>query len=87
MEFMNTYRTEFIGTFFLVLTIGYTVIRFEVFSPLFARLAIGCAFIAMVYGASHVSRAYDKLAVTLAVFPAARLIQPSDLALAQLHAA
>jgi len=63
---MNKYLTELIGTFFLVLTIGCTVIGG---GPLvIAPLAIGAALIVMVYAGGHVSGAHYNPAVTLAVW-------------------
>lgn len=63
---MKKYLVEFIGTFFLVLTIGSTVI-----SPgagQFAPLAIGAALMIMVYAGGHVSGGHYNPAVTLGVF-------------------
>ncbi|HEY9508113.1 MAG TPA: aquaporin [Gemmatimonadales bacterium] len=60
---MRNYLTEFIGTFFLVLTVGLTVVG-EV--PL-APLAIGCSLMVMVYMGGHVSGAHYNPAVSLAV--------------------
>lgn len=61
---MKNYLTEFIGTFFLVLTIGLTVMGGSQFAP----LAIGCSLMIMVYMGGHVSGAHYNPAVTLAVF-------------------
>lgn len=61
---MRRYLTEFIGTFFLVLTIGLTVLSG---SPL-APIAIGSILMVMVYLGGHVSGAHYNPAVTLAVF-------------------
>jgi aquaporin Z len=63
---MRKYIAEFIGTFFLVLTIGCTVIPkvLGVIPP----LAIGAALMVMVYAAGHVSGAHFNPAVTLAVW-------------------
>jgi aquaporin Z len=61
---MNKYLTEFIGTFFLVLTIGCTVIGGVPFAP----LAIGAALMVMIYAGGHVSGAHYNPAVTLAVW-------------------
>lgn len=58
--------TEFIGTFFLVLTIGCTVIPAA--PAVIAPLAIGAVLMAMVYAGGHVSGAHYNPAVTLAVF-------------------
>ena len=61
---MKGYLTEFIGTFFLVLTIGLTVLGGTPFAP----LAIGSALMIMVYMGGHVSGGHYNPAVTLAVF-------------------
>ncbi len=61
---MKNYLTEFIGTFFLVLTIGLTVIADTPFAP----LAIGSALMVMVYMGGHISGAHYNPAVSLAVF-------------------
>lgn len=60
---MNKYLTEFIGTFFLVLTICLTVFQIEPMAP----LAIGCSLMIMVYMGGHVSGAHYNPAVSLAV--------------------
>jgi aquaporin Z len=63
---MNKYITEFIGTFFFVLTIGCTVIPG---SPgVIPPLAIGAALMVMVFAGGHVSSAHYNPAVTLAVW-------------------
>ena len=63
---MNKYLTEFIGTFFLVLTVGCTVVPG---SPgVIAPLAIGAALMVMVFAGGHVSGGHYNPAVTLAVF-------------------
>jgi aquaporin Z len=62
---MRAYLTEFIGTFFLVLTIGLSG------SP----LAIGAGLMAMVYLGGHISGAHYNPAVTLAVFLRGKLMQ------------
>lgn len=61
---MNKYLTEFIGTFFLVLTIGCCVIGGAAPAP----LAIGAALMVMIFAGGHVSGAHYNPAVTLAVF-------------------
>jgi aquaporin Z len=63
------YLTEFIGTFFLVLTIGLTVTRSAHFTP----LAVGGALMVMVYMGGHVSGAHYNPAVTLAVWRRGKL--------------
>ena len=60
---MRNYLTEFIGTFFLVLTIGLVVVGKSQFAP----LAIGSALMIMVYMGGHISGAHYNPAVTLAV--------------------
>jgi aquaporin Z len=54
---MKKYITEFIGTFFLVLTVGLTG------NP----LAIGAALMVMIYAGGHISGGHYNPAVTLAV--------------------
>lgn len=63
---MGKYAVEFIGTFFLVLTIGMTVIVTG--SGEMAPLAIGAALMVMIYAGGHVSGAHYNPAVTLAVY-------------------
>jgi aquaporin Z len=63
---MGKYLTEFIGTFFLVLTIGCTVLPGA--AGVIPPLAIGAALMVMVYAGGHVSGAHYNPAVTLAVF-------------------
>jgi aquaporin Z len=60
---MNKLLTEFIGTFFLVLTIGCTVIAPG--AGVIAPLAIGFVLMVMVYAGGHVSGAHYNPAVTL----------------------
>ncbi|MGH7503073.1 MAG: MIP/aquaporin family protein [Longimicrobiales bacterium] len=60
---MNKLLTEAIGTFFLVLTVGLTVLAQTPFAP----LAIGCSLMIMVYMGGHISGAHYNPAVTLAV--------------------
>ena len=63
---MNKYITEFIGTFFLVLTVGCTVISRE--AGIIPPLAIGAALMVMIFAGGHVSGAHYNPAVTLAVW-------------------
>jgi len=63
---MNKYLVEFIGTFFLVFTIGNVVIGGG--EDTIAPLAIGAALMVMVYAGGHISGAHYNPAVTLAVF-------------------
>ena len=63
---MNKYITELIGTFFLVLTIGCSVLAGgpHVVPP----LAIGSALMVMIFAGGHVSGGHYNPAVTLGVF-------------------
>lgn len=61
------YLYEFIGTFFLVLTVGMTVLSPNT-AGLFAPLAIGSALAVMVYAGGHVSGGHYNPAVSLSVF-------------------
>jgi aquaporin Z len=63
---MRQYAVEAIGTFFLVLVIGLTVIAPG--AGALAPLAIGATLMAMVYAGGHVSGAHYNPAVTLAVW-------------------
>jgi aquaporin Z len=66
---MRNYLTEFIGTFFLVLTIGLTVLSGTPLAP----LAIGASLMVMVYMGGHVSGAHYNPAVSLAVLMRGRM--------------
>lgn len=61
------YVYECIGTFFLVLTIGMTVLGPNGVGAL-APLVIGTALVALVYAGAHLSGAHYNPAVSLAVF-------------------
>jgi len=61
---MKKYIVEFIGTFFLILTIGLAV---RSGSPL-APLAIGASLMVMIFSGGHVSGGHFNPAVTLAVW-------------------
>jgi len=63
---MNKYITEFIGTFFLVLTVGCSVIIGG--AGVIAPLAIGSALMVMIYAGGHISGGHYNPAVTLGVW-------------------
>jgi aquaporin Z len=67
---MKKYITEFIGTFFLVLTIGLTV---NGGAGNMAPLAIGAVLMIMVYAGGHISGGHYNPAVTLAVLIRGRI--------------
>lgn len=60
---MKNYLTEFIGVFFLILTVGLVVVGESEFAP----LAIGSVLMVMVYMGGHISGGHYNPAVTLAV--------------------
>ena len=62
---MAKYLVELIGTFFLVTTIGMTVI--DPGAGNLAPLAIGSALMVMIFAGGHISGAHYNPAVTLAV--------------------
>jgi aquaporin Z len=67
---IRKYVAEFIGTFFLVFTVGCTVIPAA--PGVIAPLAIGSALMVMVYAGGHISGGHFNPAVTLAVFTRGR---------------
>lgn len=66
MKPTGKYLVELIGTFFLVLTIGLTVLPGG--PGVIPPLAIGAVLMVMVYAGGHVSGAHYNPAVTVAVF-------------------
>src|SRR5581483_1483401 len=67
MTHMKKYVIEFIGTFFLVATIGFTVLK-PGDAGAMAPLAIGSALMVMIFAGGHISGAHYNPAVTLSVF-------------------
>jgi aquaporin Z len=63
---MNRYITEFIGTFFLVFTVG--MVSIDPGAGGFAGLAIGTVLAVMIYAGGHISGGHYNPAVTLAVW-------------------
>jgi aquaporin Z len=61
------YLYEFIGTFFLVFTVGMTVLQPHSAGPL-APIAIGSALAVMIFAGGHVSGGHYNPAVSFAVF-------------------
>lgn len=61
------YIYEFIGTFFLILTVGMTVLNPNSAGS-FAPLAIGLILAALVFSGGHLSGAHYNPAISLAVF-------------------
>ncbi len=61
---MKKYLVEFIGTFFLVFTVGMAVRSGSALAP----LAIGASLMVMIFAGGHVSGGHFNPAVTLAVF-------------------
>ncbi len=67
---MKKLITEFIGTFFLILTIGLTVLGG---AGNLAPVAIGTALMVMVYAGGHLSGAHYNPAITLGVWIRGRI--------------
>ena len=61
---MKKYIVEFIGTFFLVFTVGMAVHSGSALAP----LAIGASLMVMIFAGGHVSGGHFNPAVTLAVW-------------------
>ncbi len=68
---MNKYICEFIGTFFLVLTVGSTVI--EGGAGVIPPLAIGAMLMVMIFATGHISGGHLNPAVTFAVWMRGKL--------------
>src|SRR5271154_4269054 len=67
MASLGKYLVELIGTFFLVLTVGQTVVDGPI-PGVIPPLAIGSALMGMVYAGGHISGGHYNPAVTLAVW-------------------
>jgi aquaporin Z len=66
---MRKYVVEFIGTFFLMLTIGCTVVgSLMEIAEIIPPLAIGATLMVMVFAGGHISGAHYNPAVTLGVW-------------------
>jgi aquaporin Z len=63
---MPKYLTELIGTFFLVFTVGCTVVGGG--AGVIPPLAIGASLMVMIFAGGHISGGHYNPAVTLAVF-------------------
>jgi aquaporin Z len=74
---MNKYIAEFIGTYFLVLTVGCTVVG--AIPGVIAPLAIGAALMVMVYAGGHISGGHYNPAVTLGVLIRGKIKVPDAL--------
>jgi aquaporin Z len=68
---MRAYAAEFVGTLFLVLTVGCTGIATG--PGVIPPLAIGSVLMVMIYAGGHLSGAHYNPAVTLGVFLRGRL--------------
>jgi aquaporin Z len=69
---MRKYVVEFIGTFFLVFTIGMCVLKPND-AGAFAPIAIGSVLMVMIYAGGHISGGHFNPAVTLGVFMRGRI--------------
>jgi aquaporin Z len=67
---MAKYVVEFIGTFFLVFTVGMTVLGADPAAPgsALAPLAIGSVLMVMIYAGGHISGGHYNPAVTMGVW-------------------
>lgn len=68
---MRKYIAEFIGTFFLVLTVGCTVIPGA--TGVIPAIAIGAVLMVMIFAGGHISGGHFNPAVTFAIFIRGRL--------------
>src|ERR1700749_1703672 len=70
MRFQRKLAVEFIGTFFLVFTVGMAVATAGALAP----LAIGSILMVMVFAGGHVSGGHFNPAVSTAVFLRGRML-------------
>ena len=68
---MRKYIAEFIGTFFLVLTVGCSVIPGA--AGVIPAIAIGAVLMVMIFAGGHISGGHFNPAVTFAIFIRGRL--------------
>ena len=68
---MRKYIAEFVGTFFLVLTVGCTVIPGT--AGVIPAIAIGAVLMVMIFAGGHISGGHFNPAVTFAIFIRGRL--------------
>jgi aquaporin Z len=73
---MNKLVAEFIGTFFLVLVIGCTVINPA--AGVIAPIAIAASLMALIYAGGHISGAHYNPAVTLGALVSGRGAAPIE---------
>jgi aquaporin Z len=69
---MRKYIVEFIGTFFLVFTVGMCVLKPNDAGS-FAPIAIGSVLMVMIYAGGHISGGHFNPAVTLGVYLRGRI--------------
>ena len=74
---MQNYITEFIGTFFLVLTVALAVPLAGSMAPVAAPIAIGSILMVMIYMGGHISGAHYNPAVTLGVLMRGKIDAPN----------
>src|SRR5689334_4115515 len=65
---MRKYVVELIGTFFLVFTVGMTVIEYKPGGGVIPPLAIGSVLMVMIFAGGHISGGHYNPAVTLGVW-------------------